>query len=358
MVVEYTSAAAYDFIPQPAIAAVGAKSTGGLAQTEAISGDQNKDGDGEFRLFGKDGLTFSDILDIVNPLQHLPIVSTLYRAITGDQIDPAARVAGGTLYGGPIGAAVSVLNVVVEHGTGKDVGDHVASLFTTEDLPDNVAAVTPSQNSGLPQQTRAAVGGQNGASSVQQLAAVADNTAGMSAIPIANPAPQFAAQPGGTNVAGMSAIPVVREDVIAKFFQGQTRLADGAAPATLPDLGALNDPAPVANPVPGSSTIAGIVRANREALKTEITAASAGGATTPKQAAIRPAEFETAAEPAVASPAAVAANARATSRGAAGTAAPPGNNWVVDAMLRALDKYEGAAKLRNGTSNPATSVIR
>ncbi|MDA0239649.1 MAG: hypothetical protein O3A84_06430, partial [Proteobacteria bacterium] len=265
MVVEYTSAAAYDFMPQPAAAAAGAKSSSGLAQTEAGSSDQNKDGDGEFRLFGKDGLTFSDVLDIINPLQHLPIVSTLYRAITGDQIDPAARVAGGTLYGGPIGAAVSVLNVVVEHGTGKDIGDHVASLFISDDLPGNVASTT-SPGSAPPQPALSAAGGQNGNASPQQLAAVHDNAAGMSAIPIVKPAPQFAAQPGGTNVAGMSAIPVAREDVIAKFFQGQTRLAGGTPPATLPDLGALSDPRPAATSSPGSPTIAEIVRSNREAL--------------------------------------------------------------------------------------------
>ena len=29
-------------------------------------------------------MSFSDLLDIINPLQQLPIVSTIYRAITGD----------------------------------------------------------------------------------------------------------------------------------------------------------------------------------------------------------------------------------------------------------------------------------
>src|SRR3546814_6236130 len=57
------------------------------------------------RALGHDGssagdLTFGDFLDIINPLQHIPLVSTLYRAITGDEISPHARILGATLFGG------------------------------------------------------------------------------------------------------------------------------------------------------------------------------------------------------------------------------------------------------------------
>ena len=51
--------------------------------------------DGGSGFFGADGLTFGDVLDVINPLQHIPVVSTIYRAITGDEISPGARVAGG-----------------------------------------------------------------------------------------------------------------------------------------------------------------------------------------------------------------------------------------------------------------------
>ena len=47
-----------------------------------------------FKPFGQDGMTFLDFLDIINPLQHIPLVSTIYRKITGDTIDPASRIAG------------------------------------------------------------------------------------------------------------------------------------------------------------------------------------------------------------------------------------------------------------------------
>jgi len=52
----------------------------------------------------------------------------LYRSITGDEIDPAAKIAGGTLYGGPIGAIASLIDVAVEHGTGKDIGEHALAM--------------------------------------------------------------------------------------------------------------------------------------------------------------------------------------------------------------------------------------
>lgn len=83
--------------------------------------------------FGDDGFGFDDFLDIINPLQHIPGISSLYREITGDEISPGARSIGGTIYGGAIGLAVSLVNSAVEEATGKDVGEHVISLFSTEE---------------------------------------------------------------------------------------------------------------------------------------------------------------------------------------------------------------------------------
>ncbi len=74
-------------------------------------------------------MLFHDVLEIVNPLQHIPIVSTIYRALTGDQIEPAERIAGDALYGGVIGFASSVANVVFQQVTGKDFGDTVLAYF-------------------------------------------------------------------------------------------------------------------------------------------------------------------------------------------------------------------------------------
>ncbi|HYD32628.1 MAG TPA: hypothetical protein VEB64_17430 [Azospirillaceae bacterium] len=82
-------------------------------------------------------MSFWDFLDVINPLQHIPVVSTLYRAVTGDTLGQPARVMGGLLYGGPIGLMAGVVSSVVEQETGKDPGEHVLALF---DGPDEAAA--------------------------------------------------------------------------------------------------------------------------------------------------------------------------------------------------------------------------
>ncbi len=83
----------------------------------------------EFALFGEDGFTFADLIDIVNPLQHIPVIGTIYRRITGDTLDPGARLAGGALFGGPIGVAVASMNAALEDATERDAGEHVLALF-------------------------------------------------------------------------------------------------------------------------------------------------------------------------------------------------------------------------------------
>ncbi|MEC7538792.1 MAG: hypothetical protein VYB59_16055, partial [Pseudomonadota bacterium] len=66
------------------------------------------------RTFADGGPGLADLIDMINPLQHIPVVSSIYRAITGDEISPAARLAGGALFGGPIGFAGAYVSGVVE----------------------------------------------------------------------------------------------------------------------------------------------------------------------------------------------------------------------------------------------------
>jgi hypothetical protein len=68
---------------------------------------------------------FHRLLDVVNPLQHLPVVGTIYRAVTGEHIGPLEKIAGDALYGGIWGAASSVAEVAFEQATGKSVEDTV-----------------------------------------------------------------------------------------------------------------------------------------------------------------------------------------------------------------------------------------
>lgn len=88
--------------------------------------------------------SFSDFLSIINPLQHIPVVGSIYRAITGDTIKPAARVIGGMLFGGPAGLVTSAFNAMVEQTKGKDLGEQAIALV----LPDKSA---PSPTEPAPQ---------------------------------------------------------------------------------------------------------------------------------------------------------------------------------------------------------------
>jgi hypothetical protein len=112
-------------------------------ETAGENGSQGDEVDAEKHLFGEDGFTFADILDIINPLQHIPIVSTLYREISGDKIAMLPRILGGSLFGGPIGAAVAVANAALAQGTGKDLGEHAVALFTGDDAPATAVAEAP-----------------------------------------------------------------------------------------------------------------------------------------------------------------------------------------------------------------------
>ncbi len=86
-------------------------------------------------LWGEDGFTFGDLLDIVNPLQHIPVISQLYRELTGDDIGYAPQVMGGALFGGVIGLIASLINVIVDDETGKDIGEHAVAMLFGDDPP-------------------------------------------------------------------------------------------------------------------------------------------------------------------------------------------------------------------------------
>jgi hypothetical protein len=70
------------------------------------------------------------VLDVINPLQHIPVIGALYRHLTGDEISSMARVAGDALYGGPIGAAIGMADVVLQKTTGNDIGETAIALAT------------------------------------------------------------------------------------------------------------------------------------------------------------------------------------------------------------------------------------
>ena len=67
-----------------------------------------------------DGFGFDDLLDVINPLQHIPLIGTLYREVTGDQIKTPARLAG------------TLGTMAFESVTGENIDDTIASLFDSK----------------------------------------------------------------------------------------------------------------------------------------------------------------------------------------------------------------------------------
>ncbi len=108
-------------------------------QELAFSSPEASPEEGEFTFFGDDGFSFGDLIDIINPLQHIPVVSTFYRETTGDEISAAPRVMGSTLFFGPLGLASALANVVVEENTGMDIGEHMTSWVTPDGEGDALA---------------------------------------------------------------------------------------------------------------------------------------------------------------------------------------------------------------------------
>ena len=97
--------------------------------------------------------SFGDLVDMANPLHHIPVVNYAYRGITGDQIRPISQIVGGAIFGGPVGAASGIVNAAIREETGKDLGEHALSAFSSrtasygkpakeEELPTSLLAYT------------------------------------------------------------------------------------------------------------------------------------------------------------------------------------------------------------------------
>lgn len=79
---------------------------------------------------------FADLLDMVNPLQHIPVVGTLYREMTGDTIRPIGQIIGGGIFGGPLGAAGGLINTIVREETGTDLTGNAMALMLKGRMPE------------------------------------------------------------------------------------------------------------------------------------------------------------------------------------------------------------------------------
>lgn len=83
--------------------------------------------------------SFKDLIDVINPLQHIPVVSTIYRKVTGDEISAPARVIGGAVFGGPVGGALALADVAIKEQTGTTVGEKALNLVSSNTKNNSIA---------------------------------------------------------------------------------------------------------------------------------------------------------------------------------------------------------------------------
>tara|TARA_Y200000002_G_scaffold266705_1_gene221693 strand:+ start:1007 stop:1768 length:762 start_codon:yes stop_codon:yes gene_type:complete len=87
----------------------------------------------ELSRVAKTDLTFLDILDAVNPLQHIPLISSIYRKISGDSISDVPKFVGGALYGGPAGLVAALGSYIIEAESIKTQGPKKGPTLAAND---------------------------------------------------------------------------------------------------------------------------------------------------------------------------------------------------------------------------------
>jgi hypothetical protein len=86
-------------------------------------------------FLGPDGeFGWDDFVDLINPLQHIPLVNIAYRAITGDEIYGAARMIDAAF--GPLAGISTAIDLAFRDLTGKSMaGNAIAALFGPGEAP-------------------------------------------------------------------------------------------------------------------------------------------------------------------------------------------------------------------------------
>ncbi len=274
-------------------------------------------------------MSFWDFLDIINPLQHIPIVSTIYREITGDTIQPSMRIMGDMLYGGVVGGMASIANAVVEQATGQDVGetvmaslgfgdgDHPAASTAVADASGGPAASgSPAEPAAQPQQAPA--GGLAAA-----LAAARPADLGSAQQPAAGQPVRLAAATSAAKSADAS--PVLTAQLAAGAVPHPSKMPARDTPLASSALAKHSAPRYAA-------TVPGAVTANARAAGAAA-AANGNGGGQPQPAAGQPAEAAPAAGP---------------------TPVPP--DMLSETMMRNLAKYEQSRKAAQGAASTTTRV--
>ena len=323
----------------------------------------------ELLFFGKDGFTFLDLLDVINPLQHIPIISTLYRSISGDTIDPGAKIAGGMLFGGPLGAAVSSLDVAVKHSTGRDIADHTTALFTIKTDGENTPTLSEtSLKMAALEPTQLADRSNRGQATASVLRPTKTENRPLSDEPIYPGPPGTQIIEEKFRAAGMSAIPIAKRRSNGYGQDVTNAPRPFPRPALHGDIVKPSAPqnsieAPKASPLPALSVRASnndvtepgqdrLTRSEPYRLKAKFPggvipiALSKGGRTRHLT--------QTFTEGSVKSSRQWYGHSQAINR----TITDNKNSWIADAMKRGLSKYEAANNLAAGSNQKPAFTVR
>jgi hypothetical protein len=260
-------------------------------ETNPIARDRLPDGELPF--------TFKDFLDTINPLQQIPIVNVIYRAITGDQPSLAPRLIGAAIFGGALGVLLAGVQACIDDmtGTAKQGGLAVAALRGVFGGSDDVQG-SAQANAGAAATPKVDV----------RVELAPPAAAATAAVPAAETFADIA--PAASAAAGVS--------------PAATAVPPRAAPVSVPRgwSGAFNTRGSMAAPVAYSRDV-----------------------TTPREAA----------------PAAAQAGAMRRDQPVAATHpyAPPVDlpaDWMPSTMLRALDKYESTRRLSRDDTPKVSTV--
>ncbi len=179
-------------------------------------------------------LSFADLIDVINPLQHIPLISGVYRAVTGDEISAPARVAGGALFLGSIGAASAVANLALEEATGSDLNGHLAALFTGNDSAPDETITADATDTINASPVAAALGAPSGGMPNGDIlpAATAFSFSAEPADSAALPTAPETQAPGFAPQIEPLALESLPADILAALYSGQTMRSTGdSAPA-------------------------------------------------------------------------------------------------------------------------------
>lgn len=182
----------------------------------------------KLHLWANGEASFQDLLDTINPLQHLPIVSTIYGWITGNHnMGDVPRIAGDALYGGPMGALSGLFNALIKEETGKDLGEHAVALVIG-DRSGTAVATAPADASAAPADA-ANASSPSGAASTGPAGATPATTPAPSSVPTA--AASAPAASAATPPVRAPTQPVAPDHPPIPLFRSPTPVAGTNAPA-------------------------------------------------------------------------------------------------------------------------------